>query len=67
MVVIFDRAIDWVSPMVRNFYYLPMIADLFNITDFKHMKILNLNKDLQEAQIQHDDKVFSEYKNKHVS
>ena len=38
-VILFDRAIDWVSPIVRNFYYFPMVADVFAITDFRALKI----------------------------
>ncbi len=46
-VIVFDRNIDWVSPMVRNYYYFPMIADVFNITDFKNLHINNLSRDIQ--------------------
>lgn len=53
--------------MVRNFYYYPMIADLFNITDYKNLTLNNLNKEIQEVKIEESDKVFKDYKNKHVS
>ena len=43
-IILFDRNIDFVSPMVRNFYYFPMIADLFDIRDFKDLTIKKLNK-----------------------
>jgi hypothetical protein len=41
-VFVFDRNIDMVSPMVRNFYYFPMLADIFDIRDFKAMNIENI-------------------------
>lgn len=43
-IVLFDRNIDLVSPIVRNFYYFPMIADLFDIRDFNDLTIKKLNK-----------------------
>jgi hypothetical protein len=43
-IILFDRNIDLVSPIVRNFYYFPMIADLFDIREFKDLTIKKLNK-----------------------
>lgn len=43
-IILFDRNIDLVSPMMRNFYYFPMITDLFDIRDFKDITIKKLNK-----------------------
>lgn len=33
-----DRKIDLISPIVRNFYYFTMISELFNV-DYENRKI----------------------------
>ena len=34
-IVVFDRKMDPISPLVSNFYYLNMISDIFR-ADFEH-------------------------------
>lgn len=44
-----------------------MIADVFNISDFRNMKINNFTKEVEEVKVESNDKVFDEYKNQHIS
>lgn len=44
-----------------------MIADVFNISDFRNLKINNFTKEVEEVKVESNDKVFDEYKNQHIS
>ena len=59
-----DRKIDLISPIVRNFYYLTMLSDAYNI-DYQHKKIPW--KEGKDFDISFDDAIFCEYKNLHIS
>lgn len=65
--ILFDRNIDWVSPVVRNFYYFPMVADVFGLADFKTLQIHNLPKEVESVTIEYNDQVFKTFKNQHIS
>ena len=63
-VLVVDRRIDLVSPLVRNFYYLNMISDVFR-TDFDHQEISLRNG--AKIKLSLEDPILSKYKNLHIS
>ena len=59
-----DRKIDIVSPLVSNFYYLNMISDIFRI-DFEHRDIVL--KQGRTIKLNFEDSIFMDYKSLHIS
>lgn len=59
-----DRKIDIVSPLVNNFYYLNMISDIFRI-DFEHKDIAL--KQGRTIKLNFEDSIFMDYKSLHIS
>ena len=52
-----DRKIDLVSPIVRNFFYFTMISEVFNV-DYEHRKIKTRQED-KVIELSFDDTIFN--------
>lgn len=63
-VVLVDRTMDLVSPLVSNFYYLNLISDIFRI-NYHHNEILLRNSN--KIKLNFDDPIFRDYKNLHIA
>ena len=62
-VIIADRDCDILSPLVRNFYYLPLLMDVFNMKEPPDRKITIISNKIQPTVMEVDDKIFNQYKN----
>ncbi|CAD8096416.1 unnamed protein product [Paramecium sonneborni] len=68
-VVIVDRAIDALSPLLHDFYYQPMFYDLLEIeNDIYQYEMQYGDKKVSKKQILNDqDELFKKYKFKHIA
>ncbi|CAD8095841.1 unnamed protein product [Paramecium sonneborni] len=68
-VVIVDRAIDALSPLLHDFYYQPMFYDLLEIeNDIYQYEMQYSDKKVSKKQILNDqDELFKKYKFKHIA
>jgi len=53
--LILDRSYDAVSPLVRDFHYLPLLYDLKNITNHK---ITDWGKEKKTFHLDQDDEIL---------
>lgn len=57
-----DRKLDLISPLIRNFYYITIISELFKI-DYMSSEIKLKEKPIK---LNLEDPVFKEYKNLYI-
>lgn len=66
VVWIADREIDNLTPLIRSFYYGPLLRDVFEIHDPPENKIRIISPKIQPTVLECDDKIFCQYKNEFV-
>lgn len=62
---IFDRSFDPASPLIRDFHYVPMLADLKGITQFEVEYSDGKNKP-KILQLDENDKIYKKYRYTHI-
>lgn len=70
VILLYDRAIDPLSPLVHDFFYQSMIYDLLNIkgdlVEYEDEDKLG-NKSLKKAFLNDNDSLFKKYRYKHIA
>ena len=67
IIIIADREVDNLSPLVRNFHYKPLLMDVFEIKDPPDHKIRIISKKIQPTVFEVDDRIFCKYKNTFIN
>lgn len=65
VIVVADRQLDMLSPLVRSFYYRPLLMDLFDITK-KSDEIEIVSPKVAPTSIKTDNAVWVKYQNLHI-
>lgn len=61
-----DRELDMMSPLIYNFYYFPLLMEVFRTEYDEASGKLTIKEEEKETELELENKIFAKYKNMHI-